>query len=106
MLRNTPSAFNTALSPSHGVAPWAATPLTSSRIASTPLAWTPIWRSVGSPVIAKSPMKPPSTSASVARSAASSDSSSETMPSRTRTSSCSRSSWTTSSITASAPFMS
>ena len=44
-----------ALSPSHGVEPWAALPLTSIRSASTPLAATPISMSVGSPVIAKSP---------------------------------------------------
>ena len=53
--RNASSAFRIALSPSHGVAPCAAVPLTSSRIASTPFACTPTCRSVGSPVIAKSP---------------------------------------------------
>ena len=68
MLRKTSCALSTALSPSHGVAPWAATPPTSSRRASTPFASTPICRSVGSPVIAKSPMKPPSTRWSLPRS--------------------------------------
>ena len=48
-------AFSTALSPTHGVEPCAAVPVTSIRIASTPFAWMPMWRSVGSPVIAKSP---------------------------------------------------
>src|SRR5258705_432713 len=47
-------------------------------------------KSVGSPVIAKSPVKPPSTSLSLPRSTSSSDSSSPTIPSRTRTWSCSR----------------
>ena len=56
--RKASSAFSIALSPSHGVAPCAAVPLTSSRIASTPFACMPMWRSVGSPVIAKSPVKP------------------------------------------------
>ena len=56
--RKASSAFRIALSPSQGVAPCAAVPLTSSRIASTPFACTPTWRSVGSPVIAKSPVKP------------------------------------------------
>ena len=54
--RKVSSAFRIALSPSHGVAPCAAVPATSSRIASTPLACTPTCRSVGSPVIAKSPV--------------------------------------------------
>ena len=58
MRRKTSSAFSTALSPSHGVEPCAARPWTSRRIASTPLAWTPMCRSVGSPVIAKSPRRP------------------------------------------------
>ena len=80
MLRKTSCALSTALSPSHGVAPWAATPPTSSRSASTPFASTPICRSVGSPVIAKSPMKPLSTRWSLPRSLSSSDSSSPTMP--------------------------
>ena len=66
------------MSPSHGVAPWAAVPATSSRIASTPFAWTPMWRSVGSPVIAKSPVKPLRIRNSVPRSISSSDSSSGT----------------------------
>ena len=58
MLRNASIAFSTALSPSHGVELWAARPSTSIRIASTPLASTPICMSVGSPVIAKSPVRP------------------------------------------------
>ena len=53
--RNTSIAFRTALSPSHGVEPCAARPWTLRRNASTPLAWTPTCRPVGSPVIAKSP---------------------------------------------------
>ena len=53
--RNTEKAFVIALSPSHGVDPCAARPLTSIRTASTPFAATPISMSVGSPVIAKSP---------------------------------------------------
>ena len=106
MPRNTSTAFTTALSPSHGVAPCAARPWTSRRIARTPFAWTPTWRLVGSPVIAKSPRNPPSTRASLPRFFSSSDSSSETIPSRSRTRSCSRRSWSTSSITARAPFMS
>ena len=48
-------AFSTALSPTQGVEPCAAVPVTSTRIASTPFAWMPMWRSVGSPVMAKSP---------------------------------------------------
>ena len=106
MLRKTSRAFSTALSPSQGVAPWAAVPLTSRRSASTPLASTPMCRSVGSPVIAKSPMKPLSTRWSLPRSASSSDSSSPTIPSRTRTRSWSRIAAVVSSIAASAPFMS
>ena len=54
--RKTSIAFKTALSPSHGVEPCADVPKTRIRSASTPLAWTPTCRSVGSPVIAKSPM--------------------------------------------------
>ena len=106
MLRKTSSAASTALSPSHGVAPCAAVPLTSSRTANTPFASTPMWRSVGSPVIAKSPMKPLSTRWSLPRSTSSSDSSSPTIPSRTRTPSWSRIAAVVSSIAASAPFMS
>ena len=53
--RKTSTAFTIALSPSHGVDPWAARPRTRMRAASTPLAWMPMCRSVGSPVIAKSP---------------------------------------------------
>ena len=55
MLRNTSTALTTALSPSQGVDPWAERPATCSRSASTPLAWTPMCRLVGSPVMAKSP---------------------------------------------------
>ena len=54
--RNTSIAFSTALSPIQGVEPWAAVPVTSIRMASTPLAWMPMCMLVGSPVIAKSPM--------------------------------------------------
>ena len=54
--RKVSSAFSTALSPSHGVEPCAALPATSIRSASTPFACTPMCMSVGSPVIAKSPM--------------------------------------------------
>ena len=53
--RKTSTAFSTALSPSHGVDPWAEVPLTSILTASTPFDCTPILRFVGSPVIAKSP---------------------------------------------------
>ncbi len=56
MPRKTSTAFSTALSPSHGVEPCAERPLTSIRIASTPFAWIPMCRLVGSPVIAKSPV--------------------------------------------------
>ena len=56
--RNTSIAFSTALSPSHGVELCAARPWTTIRITSTPLACTPMCRSVGSPVIAKSPPRP------------------------------------------------
>ena len=76
--RNTSTALSTALSPSHGVELWAARPWTSIRIASTPLASTPMCMSVGSPVIAKSPPSPRLTATSVARSSSSSDSSSGT----------------------------
>ena len=55
MLRKASTALSTALSPSHGVEPCAEVPSTSIRSASTPFDWTPIRRSVGSPVIAKSP---------------------------------------------------
>jgi hypothetical protein len=55
MLRKTSTAFSTALSPSQGVDPCAAFPLTSTWSASTPFDCTPMRRSVGSPVIAKSP---------------------------------------------------
>ena len=58
MRRKTSRALRIALSPSHGVEPCARGPLTSTRTASTPLAWTPMWRSVGSPVIAKSARRP------------------------------------------------
>ena len=90
MALNTSTALTTALSPSHGVAPCAERPRTLRRTASTPLACTPTWRLVGSPVIAKSPMKPCPTRASEPRFSSSSDSSSETIPRRTRTASCSR----------------
>src|ERR1044072_7845344 len=85
MLRKTSCAFRTALSPSQGVAPCAATPLPSSRSASTPFASTPICRSVGSPVIAKSPTKPPSTRWALPRSACSPGSSSPALPTPTPT---------------------
>ena len=106
MPRNTSIAFSTALSPSHGVAPCAAVPATPSRSASTPLASIPMCRSVGSPVIAKSPVKPVSTRWSEPRSESSSDSSSPTTPSRTRTAPWSRIAARVSIIAASAPFMS
>ena len=67
MRRKTSRALRIALSPSHGVEPWALVPWTSTRTASTPLAWTPMWRSVGSPVRAKSARRPSATSASVER---------------------------------------
>ena len=54
MRRNASWALRIALSPSHGVEPCAAVPDTSTRTASTPFACTPMWRSVGSPVSAKS----------------------------------------------------
>ena len=69
-----------AFSPSHGVAPCAARPSTRTRIASTPLAATPTSMLVGSPVIAKSPTNPCSSSRSQPRSTSSSDSSSGTTP--------------------------
>ena len=53
--RKMSKALSTALSPTHGVEPCAALPVTSIRMASTPLAWMPMCMSVGSPVIAKSP---------------------------------------------------
>ena len=83
--RKTSIAFRTALSPSHGVEPCAERPWTWRRKASTPLAWTPTCRSVGSPVIAKSPPKPPRTTSSIERVSMSSDSSSGTQTKRTRT---------------------
>ena len=58
MRRKVSWALRMALSPSHGVEPWAAVPLTSTRRARTPLAWMPMCRSVGSPVIAKSAGEP------------------------------------------------
>ena len=58
MRRNTSIAFSTALSPTQGVEPWAALPVTSMRMASTPLAWMPMCMLVGSPVMAKSPRSP------------------------------------------------
>ena len=54
--RNTEIALMIALSPFHGVELWAARPVTSIRSASTPFAATPISMSVGSPVIANSPV--------------------------------------------------
>ena len=85
MARKRSSALSTALSPSQGVDPCAAVPRTITRMSRTPLACTPIWRSVGSPVIAKSARKPWRTSMSVERSSTSSDSSSGTHTKRTRT---------------------
>ena len=78
MRRNASCDLRIALSPSHGVDPWAAVPDTSTRTASTPFACTPMWRSVGSPVSAKSARRPSATSASVERLSTSSDSSSGT----------------------------
>ena len=107
MRRKTSCDLRIALSPSHGVEPCAARPRTSTRIASTPFAWTPMCRSVGSPVIAKSACSVPSpTSESVERSSTSSDSSSGTQTKRTRTAFWAVASWTAHIITASAPFMS
>src|SRR5213592_2631067 len=60
MRRNTSWALRIALSPSHGVEPCAAVPRISTRTAQTPFAWTPMCRSVGSPVRAKSPPSNPS----------------------------------------------
>ncbi len=54
--RKTSMALSTALSPIQGVEPCAEVPVTSIRMARTPLAWIPMWRSVGSPVMAKSPL--------------------------------------------------
>ena len=54
MARKVSIALSTALSPIHGVDPWAALPATTTRMARTPLAWTPMCMSVGSPVMAKS----------------------------------------------------
>ena len=106
IVRKASIAFRTALSPSHGVEPWAERPPTTIRKASTPLAWTPMCRSVGSPVIAKSPPRPARTSASVERSSTSSDSSSGTHMNRTRTSRWPATSRSAHIIPASAPFMS
>ena len=104
--RNTSIAFSTALSPSHGVEPCAERPWMFRRNASTPFAWTPTCRSVGSPVIAKSAGKPPRTISSIERVSMSSDSSSGTQTKRTRTASCSARSRIAHIIAASAPFMS
>ncbi len=104
--RNTSIAFSTALSPSHGVEPCAARPCTISRQASTPLAWMPTCRFVGSPVIAKSPTRPRRTRSSLVRRSMSSDSSSGTHTKRTRTSCWSATSRSAHIIEASAPFMS
>ena len=106
MRRNASCALRIALSPSHGVEPWAAVPGTSTRAASTPFACTPMWRSVGSPVSAKSARRPSATRASVERLSTSSDSSSGTQRNVTRTWSCSAASRTAHMIDASAPFMS
>jgi len=107
MRRKASWALRIALSPSHGVEPCAAVPEMLTRIASTPLAWTPMCRSVGSPVIAKSDsLRTSAMSASIERSSMSSDSSSGTQTKITRTSSCSIASRVASIIAASAPFMS
>ena len=106
MRRKASWALRIALSPSHGVEPCAAVPETCRRSASTPLAWTPMCRSVGSPVSAKSARSPSLTSTSVERRVTSSDSSSGTQTKRTRTSSCSSTSLSAHIIAASAPFMS
>ena len=104
--RKTSMAFKTALSPSHGVEPCAERPCTLTRQASTPLACTPTWRSVGSPVMAKSPPKPLRTTSSVERVSMSSDSSSGAHRKRTRTRSWPATSCSAHIIAASAPFMS
>ena len=106
MRRNTSYALRIALSPSHGVEPCAAMPLTSTRTARTPFAWTPMCRSVGSPVIAKSARSPSWTSASVQRKSRLSDSSSGTQMKRTRTLAFCATSWTAHIIAARPPFMS
>ena len=109
IVRNTSTALSTALSPSQGVELCAARPWTVIRIASTPLAWMPMCRSVGSPVIAKSARVGPAcwaTNASVERSSSSSDSSSGTHTSCTVTASWSARSCSAHSIAASPPFMS
>ena len=81
-------------------------PLTSTRIARTPFACTPMCSSVGSPVIAKSARRPSCTSASVQRKSSASDSSSGTQMKRTRTWPLAATSWTAHIIAASPPFMS
>src|SRR6185312_13295037 len=96
----------------HGVLPWAARPCTSKRTTSAPLAWTPTWRSVGSPQIANSPRLPASARRAVAFvfKVAASDSSSGAIRSFTRMPSnrCGAPARSTSapSIAARAPFMS
>ena len=67
MRRKASWALRIALSPSHGVEPWAAVPEICRRSASTPFAWTPMCRSVGSPVSAKSARRPSLTRTSVER---------------------------------------
>ena len=104
--RKTSWAFRIALSPSHGVEPCAAVPCTARRIARTPLAWTPMCRSVGSPVIAKSPVRPSATSVSVERCSTSSLSSSGTHMKTTRTACWRATSTSAHIIAASPPFMS
>ena len=106
MRRKASWALRIALSPSHGVEPWAAVPEICRRSASTPLAWTPMCRSVGSPVSAKSPCRPSLTRTSVERLVTSSDSSSGTQTKRTRTWSCAATSLRAHIMAASAPFMS
>ena len=80
--RKASCALRIALSPSHGVDPWAAVPTRWRRTASTPFASTPICRSVGSPVIAKSARRPRLTRTSVDRLSTSADSSSGTQSRR------------------------
>ena len=104
--RKTSIAFSTALSPSHGVEPCAARPLTTMRQASTPLAWMPTCSPVGSPVMAKSPTKPSRTIWSVERVSMSSDSSSGAHRKRTRICDSAATSCSEHIIAASAPFMS
>ena len=108
MRRYSSSARNTALSPSHGVDPWAARPSTSISSMSTPFACTPTCISVGSPQITMSARRPSATSISDALRPGLARSSSGTITNSTVAPSGGRScrSHTASIIAPSAPFMS